>query len=465
MLKRIFRKLFGSSQARSTPPTPNGDTADRICVPDALNQHAPLRQTMANEESLGITIICREAVLDRQQQVAGYQFLLKNEAHSRIRTPGRRMLHWLAEILLDHLIRLDLDKLLGSRQAFVEIPDSFLTNPKVTQLPPRNTVIILKPSDDPGAPSSEELSSQIHVLRASGYKIGIPNPLTVTAYFHIAEDIDLLTVQGADIDIEKGMALMRYIQKQLPNCGLLVKDLPGNEDFNFSYKIGATLFQGGFITQRERWKEHNLGPNFARVSMLLERIGMDVDTANLVSVLKEDAAITLRLLRYVNSAANGLAGHIDSIEHAITILGRGPLRRWLALLLCQSDRNQPRNAAVLEAALVRARTMELIGWAKPVTERESLFLTGLLSLIDVILRQPIEHALAPLALDPKISEAILNDSGPFAPILALARACESMSVPSILEAARNCNADPEQVSLWYMDALAWTLTLQKDSGA
>jgi EAL and modified HD-GYP domain-containing signal transduction protein len=196
--------------------------------------------------------------------------------------------------------------------------------------------------------------------------------------------------------------------------------------------------------------------------MLLKKLQHDAETSEIVSIFKQDAAIALRLLRYINSAANGLRERITSIKHAITLLGRAPLQRWRTLLICSSNRNQPRAAAVLETALVRARFMEFISISRTVPEREAIFLTGLLSLIDVILQQPMEYALETLSIDDDIRNAVLHGQGIYGATLALARACESVDADRIVSAAQACGIHPEQASACYMDALSWTLALQQE---
>jgi EAL and modified HD-GYP domain-containing signal transduction protein len=461
MLRRFFRWLFG---AHDEPDNAASGGAEPI---EVLNQQAPLRHAPAEDvpgpDKVGATIICREAVLNRQQKVAGYQFLLQDAAHANIRFQTRRVLHLYAEVLVENLMRVNIGPLLGHRFAFIEIPDSFLEQPQLTQLPAANTFIILRPVEGPGGPTPEQVLAQVRALRATGYHIGIPDPIETPTYLHLLGDIDLVCIQAPHLNVEQGMKLIRRILKEAPHAALLVRDLPGMEDFNFSFKIGATLFQGPFITSREQWQQRNLDPSFARLSMLLNKLRQDADTREIVALLKQDAAITLRLLRYINSAANGMREHISSLERALILLGRSPLQRWLTLLLCASDRNHPRAAAVLEVALIRARTMELIAHHRPAVERESLFLTGLLSLIDVILQRPMEDALATLSIDNAIRDAILNGQGPYAPTLTLAQACERMDVDRIITASAICQIDPEQASAWYMDALAWTLMLQQEN--
>jgi EAL and modified HD-GYP domain-containing signal transduction protein len=463
MLSELFRRLF-----RHSPPferdAPAGEAPSAAF--ETLNQQAPLRKeaqaATGSADKIGATIICREAVLNRQQKIVGYQFMLQDAAHAHIRPQSRRILHLYAKVLVQNILHANIGPLLGHRLAFIEVPDSFLEHPELTQLPAANTLFILKSLEDPGEPSPRQLIEHIRALRTKGYRIGIPDPETIPAYSHLMGEIDLVCLQGPLVDIEQGMKLVRQVLRIAPHAALLARDLPGTEDFDFCFKIGATLFQGPFITSRERWKERNLGPGYSHLTMLLNKLRQDADTHEIVALLKQDAAITLRLLRYINSAANGLREHVSSIERALVLLGRAPLRRWLALMLCASNRNQPRAGAVLEAALVRARTMELIATPRPPLEREAMFLTGLLSLIDVILQQPLEHALTSLNIDAAIQNAILNGNGPYAATLDLAKACESMDAGRIVSIAAVCGIDPERASIWYMNALAWTLALQQE---
>jgi len=467
MLTSLFRRLF-----HRLPPPEKSDAHTDTFAPDSISaytsaQQAPLREESAPTGASGIedmenSIICHEAVLNRQQKIIGYKFLLQKAAHARVRVQNRRILHLYAEILVRNLVHANIFPALGQRSLFIEIPDSFLGHPCLTQLPAANTFFILNPVKDSNPPSQDNLLTWTRALRKLGYRIGIPDPLAMPEYFHLLSEIDLVSMQASQVDIDKGDKVISFILRKAPQTLILAHDLFSIEDFNFCYEIGATLFQGPFIVSREHWQKADLGSSFTHLAMLLKKLQQDAETHEIVSVFKQDAAITLRLLRYINSAANGLRERVTSIRHAITLLGRLPLQRWLTLLICSSNRNQPRAAAVLETALVRARFMELISVSQTASEREAIFLTGLLSLIDVILRQPIEHALEALFIDENIRDAILHGQGVYASVLTLARACESMDMNRIVSAAESCNIHPEQASACYMSALSWTLALQQE---
>ena len=468
MLTSLFRRLF------HRPPLPEKSEAyaDTLAS-DSVNtvtstRQSPLRQEppppgRSSIENIEASIICREAVLDRQQKIIGYQFLLQKTAHTHVRVQNRRIFHLYAEILVRNLIQTRIFPLLGQRSCFIEIPDSFLGHPCLTQLPAANACFILEPVNDSSAPSQDCLLGWVRKLRNLGYRVGIPDPLAVPAYFHLLPEIDLVSIQAPQIDIDKGEKLVSFIFRKTPQASILVRNLSSIEDFNFCHEIGITLFQGPFIISREHWQKADLGSNFTHLVMLLKKLQHDAETHEIVSIFKQNAAISLRLLRYINSTANGLREHVTSIRQAITLLGRAPLQRWLTLLLCSSNRSQPHAAAVLETALVRARFMELISISRSEPEREAIFLTGLLSLIDVILRQPIEHALEALPIGDDIRNAILYSQGAYAATLALARACESTDMGRIVSAAEACDIHPEHASACYMDALSWTLVLQQEN--
>lgn len=472
MFKAIFDWIFG----RRTPaprPAPVPQSIDR------LNRQAPLRapsspstvaatttsatptaSAAANE--IGATFLSREAVLNRKEKIAGYQFMLQESTRNRIRNSSRKVHQLYAEVLVTSLARAEIGKLLGPRMAFIDVPDSFLDHPSLGQLSAGNTVLVLTALDDAGAPDADTLLRNVRRLRAIGFRVGLPDPRSEPRFAALMSEADVVVIRAPQLDAETALILSAQIVEYAPQATLLVRDLPGLEDFRFCFQLGAGLFQGPFISSRENWQDRNLGPNVARLAMLVGKLRTSVETDEIVGQLKQDAAVAVRLLRYINSAANGLSEQVSSIDRALALLGRDKLYRWLVLLMCSTDESGGRASAVLETALVRARMMELLGKEKNAAEREALFLTGLLSLIDVVLQVPMERAIASLAVSPAIEAAVLRGEGPHAAHLTLAQACESMDADAIRNAAQRCNVQPEVAAEVHLEALAWALSIQQE---
>ncbi|MFV0371661.1 MAG: EAL and HDOD domain-containing protein [Azonexus sp.] len=242
----------------------------------------------------------------------------------------------------------------------------------------------------------------------------------------------------------------------------LVRDLPALEDFRFAHKIGASLFHGDFVTSREEWGKREPGPGTLHIATLIAKLRADGDTKEIASLLKQDAALSLRLLRYVNSAAYQPQEPVTSIEHALLMFGRERLYRWLILLACAPDANNGRTSAALEIALVRARMLELLAREKAPGQGEPLFLVGLLSLADIILQVPLAKAIAPLSLADEVRAALLEQQGPYYPFLDLAVACEQgFKHPERLQqAAERCAITPEEATDCHLEALNWAMEVQ-----
>ncbi len=460
MFKAFLEWLFGSRR-----PAP---AAARPAMPErrgfeALNRDAPLREDASATQHAAAqtdTFLCREAVLGRDQRIAGYQFMLQEATHSRIRHSSRRVNHLYAEVLVSNLVRADIAQLLGHRLAFIEIPDSFLAHPSVDALPARNIVLLPTLHADDGAPSPTELRESVERLRAAGFMLAIPDPAVAVEFSPLLPLADVVILHAPALDARRGLQLSGLIAEAAPNARLLIRDLPSLEEFRFCYKLGASLFQGPFITSREDWSERDLAPSTVRITSLIGRLRGDADTRELAALLKQDAALSLRLLRYINAAANALPERVSSIERALVMLGRDKLYRWLILLACSTESGE-RSSAALENALVRARLMETLLAASPPAEREALFLTGLLSLVDVVMQVPMERAIGPLALDGEIVGAIRFGEGRYAPLLELAIACEQPEAGRVQLAAERCGVSPQQASERHMEALAWAMEIQQ----
>lgn len=449
MLKALLAWLFGGRK-RAEPPVAERRpvTASAATV---TRRAAPV---------VGAVLLCRETVLGRDRRVVGYHFRLQAQ-----RTPesmDRATAHAWAQALVERLAALDLPQILGKRMAFVDVPDSFISDPALQRLPAGNTVLMPVAHGDVGAPAASALRENLQALQRQGYRIALPDPVSAPHFSAHLSLADAVVLRAAALDVKRGLQLSSLIAHAAPRASLLVRDLPSLEEFRFSYKMGAALFQGPFITSREDWSERNLGPNTQRIANIIGRLRAGAEIRELAELLKQDGALSLRLLRYINAAANGLQEQVSSIERALTLLGREPLYRWLALLVCSSD-GESGQAGAMESALVRARTMETLASERPQAMRDALFLTGLLSLMDVVLQVPLEKALAPLALAPEITEAIREQDGPYAPMLALAIACERADVEAIEAACVRCNVSAEDATACHMAALSWAIGIQGGS--
>jgi len=202
-----------------------------------------------------------------------------------------------------------------------------------------------------------------------------------------------------------------------------------------------------------------LSPAAVLVMQLIQMVQSDADVRELETVLKQDAALAYRLLRCLNAASFGLGVEVQSLRHAVSMMGYRPLLRWLALLLATSS-DQAQSPVLLQTALVRGRFTELLGRGLlPGHEADNLFVVGMFSLVDRLLGVPMARALDKVQLATPVVQALLRREGIYGPFLRLAEACERTdAAPAALADA--AFVTPEQVNRAHMGALAWASELQ-----
>lgn len=196
------------------------------------------------------------------------------------------------------------------------------------------------------------------------------------------------------------------------------------KDFAICLQCGVGAASGWFCKQPSSTMARTLAPAQAQIVRVLNLVRNNADVAQIENALKQDVAMSYKLLRYINSAGFGLSCEIQSFRHAVTILGYDKLHKWLSLLLVTASKD-PLAPAQMHTALVRARLMELLGHGfVDKGELDNLFITGAFSLLDVLLGVSMDKALEAMSLPEPILDALIRKQGSYAPFLDLAVALE-----------------------------------------
>ena len=227
------------------------------------------------------------------------------------------------------------------------------------------------------------------------------------------------------------------------------------QDFDACAALGLDSFVGKLhLIPRPSSAPKSLNPAQTTILQLMEMVRKNADVQQLELVVKRDATLAYKLLRYINSAGFGLRTEIQSLKHAVQMLGYSPLYRWLTVLLATAS-TSGYSPVLLETAIVRGRFAELLGQMKmPKSEAENLFVAGMFSLLDRLLGLPMEDVLSTIQLPEVVTEALISREGVFGPYLALAEACElnSMLVGSLAESLK---ISAEDVNTAHLAALVW----------
>lgn len=217
----------------------------------------------------------------------------------------------------------------------------------------------------------------------------------------------------------------------------------------------------GWFFLNGRPKAGRLLPGHAHIVRVLNLVRRDADVKEIEAALKQDVALSYKLLRYINSAGFGLAVEIQSFRHAVTMLGYDNLNKWLSLLLVTASK-EPGAPAIMQAAITRGRFMEQVGQVFfDKSQHDNLFITGAFSLLNVLLGTSMQAVLGEMHLPDPITAALTGQGGVFKPFLDLACACEGN--PQLLgRQAENLGLDANTVNRAQLCAVSFADTLQSD---
>ena len=204
------------------------------------------------------------------------------------------------------------------------------------------------------------------------------------------------------------METARQLHDRHPDAKLVALGVDSVELFEACHRVKLDLYQGRFLTSFREEQEPKLNSRRMVVTQLISRLRhKEVDYDKLVLIARQDFAVTFRLLRYINSAAIGLRSKVGSLKQAMIYIGREGLYRWLTLLLFHDSKGTQSDGALRELSLGRARMCELLARRRMSNaECEQAFVTGLLSLADVLFRTPMEKAIGQLELPQEIHDAL-----------------------------------------------------------
>ena len=198
----------------------------------------------------------------------------------------------------------------------------------------------------------------------------------------------------------------------------------------------------------------NVPPEIKIILDLINRVDAEEPVERLEALLKNDPTLAFRLLRYINSPGFGLSVEVSSFRHALMILGYQRLKRWLALLLASASKDASMKP-VMFAAVRRGLLMEeLVKSSDDKDMKGEMFICGVFSLLDRLLRQPFAELLRSVPVPDRVQQALGSQQGPFQPYLELVQAIENNAVIDIRECADRLMIGPAEVNRALLSALA-----------
>lgn len=174
--------------------------------------------------------------------------------------------------------------------------------------------------------------------------------------------------------------------------------------------------------------------------------------------IEREISLSYRLLKLINGSSRRPRTKVRSIKQAILLLGLTELRRWIYLLaMRESDVN--RNSDVFQelmyASLFRAKASEKVARLNYKKNFSEYFLVGLFSLIDSLLKRPMNAIVTQLPLSETILETISGEQTEMTLYLQFATALSKLDWDKVIPLARQLNIPVEGLLPMYEEVKVW----------
>ncbi len=360
-------------------------------------------------------LIGRQAIFDAQLQVMGYELLYRSsQMNAATFSDGDAVT---ARVMLNAILEIGLDQLVGSQLAFINLTTRFLRDQLCEDLPKDRVVLeILEniPMNDSVLEAMARLSSQGFTLALDDFEYEEALRPMVEHSHMVKLDVTALAPERLAGDVTQ---LRQF------NVKLLAEKVETPEQFEFCKGLGFDYYQGYFFCKPLIVEGARIPPNQIAVVTLMAKLqNPDTGMSEIEEIIRQDISLSYKVLRYVNSAFFALSKKIDSIRQAACLVGLARLKTWATLLVMAGLENKPMELMMM--ALVRAKMCEELALTLKESNTDEFFTVGLFSVLDALLDKPMEEVLKLVELSPSLRSALIEHSGELGKVLEYVLAYE-----------------------------------------
>jgi EAL and modified HD-GYP domain-containing signal transduction protein len=399
--------------------------------------------TTAPAAPLHEVAVVRQPILDVRRKVIGYELTFGEGSVHGAATGSGANPRATSALLLDVFGDLGLEKIVGAYPAWISVARDWLVEVGMPPLRPDRAVLQIA-----AYPGRDDVLETLQRLSRTGYA------LTLEDYDGRDDLGELMTLCGTvkvDVAGHDDHALREMIAGPVRHGSqLIATGVATDEDFGRCRALGFTGFQGEFLARPRLVRGRGVATSGIGALRTLGQLDASASFEDLDRIIASDVGLSLKLLRYVNSAFFALPRNITSVREALSMLGGRTVARWASVMALSTVPDAPHE--LIGVALRRARMCETLGSLSDPGESESYFTVGLMSVADALLDTPMSDVLPSLPFAEDVCEALLHRSGPKGELLAAVIAYENGEFPP-LPAFHDRNG--ASLAVAYREALEW----------
>ena len=392
--------------------------------------------------------IARQPIFDRKKDVYAYQLLYRNDTVNRalITDEGYATLKVIANSLL-----IGLKKLTSGKRAFIQFNRKLLLGKTPLLFPQDLLGVEVLESVEP----DERILKACEMFKSSGYPLIFDELILKPEHEPFTLMADIVKINFRTTTASQRKNIIKKLNK-IKSMKFLAEKVETPMDFEEASELGCHYFQGFFFRKPDLVTRNEMPGYKINYLQILKKIHQLVpDFGEIEEIIKRDVSLTYKLLRFINSASYGFKVTIRSIRHALNLLGKREVKKWLTIIVMSGiGRDKP--SELMNAVIVRARFCELTAKHFKLHPHPSDgFLMGMFSMVDSFLDRPKLEILEELPLDDEIKDALLGREGVLLDVLNLVTSFEKAEWNDFFKNTEALGIDAEEVGNLYVESVEW----------
>ncbi|HLD23699.1 MAG TPA: HDOD domain-containing protein [Sulfuricurvum sp.] len=341
--------------------------------------------------------------------------------------------HATATLVNDLQSAFGIDQILGKRVGFIRVDDQFIFHELLGLFPKERVIYALLEENNVDSALCEHLEK----LKAQGYRFALND------FAYTPENIEKFSpifpyLEFVKVDIPRSGRIQREDVERLKKQGLTLigAKIESHDIHAECVAKGFTYFQGYFISKPKILENPSFSIDQEAVIQLWNMLQCEADIDQLVKAFELNHMVSLKLIRFINSAVFSLSNPVSSVRHVLTLMGREPLARWVMLLMFseaqKSDQNSiPLMLMVVNRTELMTQLLKLIVSKPTKGQKATAYFVGMLSLIHLLFHIPHREVLKRLNVAPEIERALFEGDGFYGELLGMVRAIEMLDTEGI----------------------------------
>jgi c-di-GMP-related signal transduction protein len=367
-------------------------------------------------------LIGRQPILNRNEEVVSYELLFRS-INSRDAAVFSDVSQASASVIIDTLSEFGLERILGSHRGFLNVDLELLMSEAIEILPRERVVLELLET----LSVTPELFQRCKELKELGFTLALDDHEFDPRYEDLYGIVEIIKVDLLQTPMAKMQEMIQNFQPY--GLKLLAEKVESREEFLQCHSMGFEYFQGYYFARPSVIEKRRVDEAAATLLKLMRLLSEDADISIVEQTFGRSPGLTYKLLLLVNSVSIGAREKIQTIRHAVAMLGRRRISQWVQLALFASDDSRGLLNPLVEMAAVRANFMQQLACRHPFLRGnpeapELAFTVGILSLLESIYDISIEETVATLDLSSEVRDALISREGDLGRLLNLAELME-----------------------------------------